>query len=525
MKRILITGATGFIGSHLTEFLVKLGFDVVAFDRYNSNNDWGWLENSKYKNDFQVILGDIRDYDSVSKAMADCDAVFHLAALIGIPYSYVSPLAYIRTNIEGTFNVLETAKNIGLEQILITSTSETYGSAQYVPIDEKHPLVGQSPYSASKIAADQLAISYYRSFNLPVKIVRPFNTYGPRQSARAIIPTIISQILNGKTEIKLGNLAPTRDLTFVTDTCAGFEEIYKSDSLFGEVTNIGMKAEISIGQLAKLIASKMDVELSIKSIDERIRPGKSEVERLFCDNTKLSEYTQWKPNYSLEKGIVQVIEWMKNFQIWIILRLIDIMYKIPLSVPSLNGNEMQYVKECIDSEWVSSAGKYVNLFEEKIAEFTGSKYAIACVNGTAAIQVSLRLAGVSPGDEVIVPTLTFIASVNAIKYNNAMPIFMDADNYYNIDSEKTIDFIKNETVYERGFTYNKKTNKKISAIIPVHVWGNACRLDELIDLCNKQNITIVEDAAESLGTFYNSGKFKRKNRHSWKVGLSFFQWE
>ena len=186
------------------------------------------------------------------------------------------------------------------------------------------------------------------------------------------------------------------------------------------------------------------------------------------------------------------------------------MYKIPLSVPSLNGNEMQYVKECIDSEWVSSAGKYVNLFEEKIAEFTGSKYAIACVNGTAAIQVSLRLAGVSPGDEVIVPTLTFIASVNAIKYNNAMPIFMDADNYYNIDSEKTIDFIKNETVYERGFTYNKKTNKKISAIIPVHVWGNACRLDELIDLCNKQNITIVEDAAESLGTFYNSGKFKRK---------------
>ena len=186
------------------------------------------------------------------------------------------------------------------------------------------------------------------------------------------------------------------------------------------------------------------------------------------------------------------------------------MYKIPLSVPSLNGNEMKYVKECIDSEWVSSAGKYVNLFEEKVAEFTGSKYAIACVNGTAAIQVSLRLAGVSPGDEVIVPTLTFIASVNAINYNNAMPIFMDADNYYNIDSEKTIDFIKNETVYERGFTYNKKTNKKISAIIPVHVWGNACRLDELIDLCNKQNITIVEDAAESLGTFYNSGKFKRK---------------
>jgi len=311
-NKILITGATGFIGSHLTEYLVEQGFNVIAFDRYNSNNDWGWLENSTYKNDFQVILGDIRDYDSISKAMVRCDAVFHLAALIGIPYSYVSPLAYIRTNIEGTYNVLEAAKNLRLEQILITSTSETYGTAQYVPIDEKHSLVGQSPYSASKIAADQLAISYYKSFELPVKIVRPFNTYGPRQSARAIIPTIISQLLNGKTEIELGSLSPTRDLTFVKDTCVGFEEIYKSNSLFGEVTNIGMKSEISIGDLAKLIARLMNVKLSIKSTDERIRPKNSEVERLFCDNTKLLKYTEWKPNYSLEKGISVVIEWMKK---------------------------------------------------------------------------------------------------------------------------------------------------------------------------------------------------------------------
>jgi nucleoside-diphosphate-sugar epimerase len=208
--------------------------------------------------------------------------------------------------------VLEAAKNLELEQILITSTSETYGTAKYVPIDEKHPLVGQSPYSASKIAADQLAISYYKSFDLPVKIVRPFNTYGPRQSARAIIPTIISQLLNGKTEIELGSLSPTRDLTFVKDTCVGFEEIYKSNSLFGEVTNIGMKSEISIGELAKLIARLMNVKLSIKSTDERIRPKNSEVERLFCDNTKLLEYTEWKPNYSLEKGISVVIEWMKK---------------------------------------------------------------------------------------------------------------------------------------------------------------------------------------------------------------------
>ncbi|MBT5068747.1 MAG: NAD-dependent epimerase/dehydratase family protein [Candidatus Marinimicrobia bacterium] len=310
--KILITGATGFIGSHLTEFLVEKGFNVIAFDRYNSNNDWGWLENSKYKNDFQVILGDIRDYDSVSKSMVGCNAIFHLAALIGIPYSYISPLAYIRTNVEGTYNVLEAAKNLSIEQILVTSTSETFGTAQYIPIDEKHPLIGQSPYSASKIAADQLAISYFKSFELPVKLVRPFNTYGPRQSARAIIPTIISQILNGKTAIELGSLSPTRDLTFVKDTCAGFEEIYKSDSLFGEVTNIGMKAEISIGELAKLIARLMDVELTIKSTDERIRPKNSEVERLFCDNTKLLENTAWKPNFTLSDGIKEVIEWMKT---------------------------------------------------------------------------------------------------------------------------------------------------------------------------------------------------------------------
>ena len=230
-SKILITGATGFIGSHLTEFCVEQGFNVVAYDRYNPNNHWGWLENSEYKNDIEFILGDIRDYDSVSKAMIGCASVFHLAALIGIPYSYISPLAYVRTNIEGTYNILEAAKKQSLEQILITSTSETYGTAQYSPIDENHPLVGQSPYSASKIAADQLAISYHLSFNLPIKIVRPFNTYGPRQSTRAIIPTIISQALSQKNEIKLGNLDPKRALTYVKDTCLGFIEIYKSIKL------------------------------------------------------------------------------------------------------------------------------------------------------------------------------------------------------------------------------------------------------------------------------------------------------
>ncbi|MDP7608340.1 MAG: GDP-mannose 4,6-dehydratase, partial [Candidatus Marinimicrobia bacterium] len=311
-KKVLITGATGFIGSHLAELCIERDFDVVAFDRYNPNNNWGWLENSKYTPSMEVILGDVRDYDSVSKAMEGCSGVLHLAALIGIPYSYNSPLAYIRTNVEGTYNILEAAKNLELDQILITSTSETYGTAQYVPIDEKHPLVGQSPYSASKIAADQLAISYYKSFELPVKLVRPFNTYGPRQSARAIIPTIISQLLNGNTEIELGSLSPTRDLTFVKDTCTGFEEIYKSDTLFGEVTNIGMKAEISIGDLAQRIAETMNIQLTIKSSEERIRPKNSEVERLFCENAKLLKHTSWKPNYTLEQGIAEVIEWMKK---------------------------------------------------------------------------------------------------------------------------------------------------------------------------------------------------------------------
>ena len=312
MNKILITGATGFIGSHLTELCVEKGFDVVAFDRYNSNNDWGWLENSHVKNNIEVVLGDIRDYDSVQKTMKGCDSVFHLAALIGIPYSYISPLAYIRTNIEGTYNALEAAKNLNLEQILITSTSETYGSAQFVPIDEKHPAVGQSPYSATKISADQMALSYYLSFETPVKIVRPFNTYGPRQSARAIIPTVISQILEGFSELKLGNLEPTRDLTYVKDTCAGFLEIYKSDSLFGTATNIGMNQEISIGELVNKIASLLETEVTTVSESNRIRPGNSEVDRLMCDNSRLLAGTNWKPDYNLEKGLVETIEWIKT---------------------------------------------------------------------------------------------------------------------------------------------------------------------------------------------------------------------
>jgi NAD dependent epimerase/dehydratase len=312
LTKILITGATGFIGSHLTELFVEKGFNVVAFDRYNPNNHWGWLEDSEYKNDMEIILGDVRDYDSVSKAMKGCDAVFHLAALIGIPYSYVSPLAYIRTNVEGAYNVLEAAKNLELQQVLITSTSETYGTAQYTPIDEKHPLVGQSPYSASKIAADQLAISYYRSFELPVKIVRPFNTYGPRQSARAVIPTIIMQGLNSSKDLKLGNLEPTRDLTFVKDTCNAFLEIYRSEGFLGEVTNVGMNSEISMGELLKEIMKIMAVDLPVVSEEKRIRPENSEVERLVCNNEKLLNSSSWKPEYDLRQGLLETINWLRE---------------------------------------------------------------------------------------------------------------------------------------------------------------------------------------------------------------------
>lgn len=314
MQKIFITGAGGFIGSHLVEKCVEMGNEVVAFIHYNSRNSWGWLESSEYKNKVKIILGDIRDYDSVSQSMRGCDTIFHLAALIGIPYSYVSPQAYIKTNIDGTYNVIEAARHQNVSNIMVTSTSETYGTAQYVPIDEKHPMVGQSPYSATKIAADHLALSYYLSFDLPIKIVRPFNTYGPRQSARAIIPNIISQILAGKTKLSLGNIDPTRDLTFVKDTVNGFIAISETEAFNGQIVNVGMQEEISIKELAKLIAGIMGKEVEIEQTNERQRPEKSEVRRLFCNNEKLKKHSGWKPEYTLEQGLAETIEWLSAHQ-------------------------------------------------------------------------------------------------------------------------------------------------------------------------------------------------------------------
>lgn len=311
MKKIFISGATGFIGSHLAELCVQKGYSVIAFDRYNSNNDHGWLENSKFKKDMKIVLGDIRDYDSVFKSMRGCDTVFHLAALIGIPYSYNSPLAYLKTNVEGTYNVLESGKNQSIDQLVITSTSEVYGSAQFTPINEKHPLVGQSPYSASKIAADQLALSYYKSFKTPVKILRPFNTYGPRQSLRAVIPTIISQCLK-ENNINLGNINPSRDFLYVEDTCKGFLEIAKSKKLFGEVSNIGSGKEITIKNLAKLIMKISDTKKKVINEKKRTRPKNSEVNRLICDNRKIIKCSKWKPKVRLEEGIKRTLDWLKN---------------------------------------------------------------------------------------------------------------------------------------------------------------------------------------------------------------------
>jgi len=312
-KKILITGAFGFIGSHLAELFVRKGYEVIAFDRYNSNNNWGWLEHSKFKNEIEVVLGDIRDYDSASKAMRKCKVVLHLAALIGIPYSYVSPTAYYKTNVEGTLNVLEASKNLNIEQTIITSTSETYGSAQYIPIDEKHPMVAQSPYAASKIAADQLSISYYNAFNLPVKIIRPFNTYGPRQSLRAIIPTIISQSILEKKQINVGNISPSRDFLHVIDTCNAFLQIYKNKDLYGKIVNVGSGKEISIKNLIEKIVSKSSSKkIQIKKDKKRVRPKKSEVNRLLANIKLLKAKTNWKQTISINDGLDETIKWYKK---------------------------------------------------------------------------------------------------------------------------------------------------------------------------------------------------------------------
>jgi len=313
-KKVLVTGADGFIGSHLTEELVRYGCNVRAFVMYNSFNSWGWLDHSEdeIKKSLDVFAGDIRDPHGVKVAMKDCDTVFHLAALIAIPFSYHSPDSYVDTNIKGTLNILQAARDTVCHRVIVTSTSEVYGTAQYVPIDERHPFQGQSPYSASKIGADRIAESFYRCFGTPVTIVRPFNTYGPRQSARAVIPTIITQLFAGRTDIRLGSIHPTRDFNYVKDTVAGFVAIAQTEAAIGEEINIASQQEISIGQLAHEIIGQINPQARIVSEDERIRPEKSEVERLLGSNRKIYDLTGWQPKYSLQQGIRETIDWFRS---------------------------------------------------------------------------------------------------------------------------------------------------------------------------------------------------------------------
>jgi dTDP-glucose 4,6-dehydratase len=313
--RVLVTGADGFIGSHLTEALVRAGHDVKAFALYNSFGTWGWLDRCapEVRGKFQVFRGDVRDPFGVRESMRGCDAVLHLAALIGIPYSYHSPSSYVETNISGTLNVVQAARDLGLQRVIHTSTSEVYGSARFVPITEEHPLQGQSPYSASKIGADHIALSYYLSFGTPVTVIRPFNTYGPRQSARAVIPTIISQIASGMRSIKLGALSPTRDFNFVSDTVAGFIAALECDASIGHSINLGSNFEISVENTAKMIAEIMAADVTWVSDEQRLRPANSEVERLWADNSKAFSLMGWRPQYGglqgLRKGLGETINW------------------------------------------------------------------------------------------------------------------------------------------------------------------------------------------------------------------------
>lgn len=317
-KRVLVTGADGFIGSHLSEALVRGGSNVRAFVYYNSFNSWGWLDHSPkdVQKEMEVFAGDIRDPHGIREAMKGCDVVMHLAALIAIPYSYHSPDTYIDTNIKGTLNILQAARELGVEKVVHTSTSEVYGTAKFVPITEDHPLQGQSPYSASKIGADQLAMSFYNSFETPVAIIRPFNTYGPRQSARAVIPTIITQVANGQRVIKLGSLFPTRDFNYIHDTVRGFVAMAESSESVGQVVNIGSNFEISVGETVKLIAEVMGASLEVETDDDRTRPEKSEVERLWADNSKAKKVVGWQPRYGgregFKKGIQETVGWFSD---------------------------------------------------------------------------------------------------------------------------------------------------------------------------------------------------------------------
>jgi len=494
-KKILITGADGFIGSHLTEILISKASALKALVQYNSFNSWGWLDHSHIVKDVEIVAGDIRDPNFCKNLCANCDIIFHLAALISIPYSYITPQSFIETNINGTSNICQAAVDCNCERLIHTSTSEVYGSALYVPIDEKHPLQAQSPYSASKIGADAIAMSFHKCFDLPLIIARPFNTYGPRQSARAVIPTIITQILDKSQEINLGDLTPTRDFNYVDDTCNSFIALAECEEALGEIVNIGSNSEISIGQLAERIAVLMGSTTEIVKDNNRLRPIKSEVNRLSCDNT--GSVIRLTCNYINQDFTMyeSVIEYIRSLY-----RDKD---QIPLHEPVFDEREKEYVLSAINSTFVSTIGRFVEQLEDMLKNITGMCHAVATVNGTAALHIALIVSGVKRHNEVITQPLSFVATANAISYCGAQPVFVDVEKAtLGMDPDALEYFLTNHCKTTGSDCYDKLTNKKIAACVPMHTFGHPCRIEKIVELCNRFNIPVVEDAAEALGSTY-----------------------
>ena len=499
---IAVTGSKGFIGSHLVKRLKELGYDLLELDTKNGFD----VTN---KNNF--------------KGIRKIDCIIHLAGKTSITESFHLTYDYLTHNYLGTLNVLELCRKYNAK--IIFASSNIYGQPQYLPIDEAHPYQVTNPYTQSKIIGEQLCQLYCNNFGLSCVSLRQFNIYGSKMNEDSLIPTILKQASGG--QVKVRDSKPQRDYVHIDDIIEAYVASINYDCKGFEAFNIASGNSFHVNDIIKICENKLSKDIQLIDLHE---PRKNEIMNIEANITKAKIKLKWEPKITLKEGVNSLIDYYyhdatskdlsNNYS------NTDIVTKdfIPLSVPSFRGNEWDYVKECLDTEWVSSAGKFVNEFELKISEYTKSKYAVACVNGTAALHISLLITGVMPEDEVIVPTITFIAPVNAVRYCNAHPVFMDADKYYNIDIIKTINFILNETELKTiildgkksVYSFNKKTGRRISAIIPVHVFGNAVWLDDLYNICKEKNIKIVEDATESLGTNYKQGKFEGK--HTGTIG-------
>jgi aminotransferase in exopolysaccharide biosynthesis len=499
---IAVTGSKGFIGSHLVKRLSDLGYNLIEID-------------SK--------LGiDITNMNHLAK-IKKFDCMIHLAGKVSITESFKLTYEYLNNNYQGTLNVLELCKKYKAK--IIFASSNIYGQPKYLPIDEGHPYNVSNPYTQSKIIGEQLLELYSNNFELSCIALRQFNIYGLGMNSGSLIPTILKQISSGQVKVK--DTRPKRDYIHIDDVIEAYIASIKFDCKGFEAFNIASGHSFHIKEIINICEKKLSNEIELIDLE---KSRQNEIFIIEANISKAKLKLKWQPKISLEAGISSLID--HGYSIKTVISVAnshpttDIITKdfIPLSVPSFRGNEWDYVKECLDTEWVSSAGKFVDEFEEKIAEYTKSRFAIACVNGTSSLHISLLLSGVMPEDEVIVPTITFIAPINVVRYCNAYPVFMDADKFYNIDIIKTIEFILSETEMKTislggeksAYSYNKKTGRRVSAIIPVHVFGNAVWLDDLYSICKERNIKIIEDATESLGTKYSQGKFKGK--HTGTVG-------